>query len=73
MFFLSLRNPFWKDLSCRGAFSLLDEVLRQPEAWIPAVCAAPAVQLATETARELIAEVHARRAADPRRFQQASS
>jgi len=68
------------------AFSLLDEVLRNPDAWIPAVCAAmPEVKshlaevdevdvpsdAATSTARELIAEVHARRARDPRRFQEA--
>ncbi|CAK9064779.1 unnamed protein product [Durusdinium trenchii] len=65
------------------AFSLLDEVLRNPDAWIPATCAAmPEVKsdlvdvnedssLATDTARELLAEVHARRAKDPRKFQQA--
>lgn len=67
------------------AFSLLDEVLRNPDAWIPAVGAAmpevksdwadvpdgPLSEAATTTARDLIAEVHARRARDPRKFQEA--
>ncbi|CAE7507058.1 ylbC [Symbiodinium natans] len=68
------------------AFSLIDEVLRAPETWVPAVCAAmpevksrvgeaidaldtPESEIAT--ARELLAEVHARRARDPRGFQEA--
>eukprot|EP00439_Symbiodinium_sp_Y106_P073313 s472_g13.t2 len=70
------------------AFSLIDEVLRAPDSWIPSVCAAmpevkssfgEAVDVPTSptsseiasTARELLAEVHARRARDPRGFQEA--
>ncbi|CAE7535525.1 ylbC [Symbiodinium pilosum] len=71
------------------AFSLIDEVLRAPESWIPSVCSAmPEVksslgevvgevsewqpsEMAASTARELLAEVHARRARDPRGFQEA--
>ncbi|CAJ1353524.1 unnamed protein product [Effrenium voratum] len=63
------------------AFSLLDEVLRSPDSWIPAMSAMPEVKSElqeaietkefTSTARELLAEVHARRAQNPRAFQEA--
>ncbi|CAE7634752.1 ylbC [Symbiodinium sp. CCMP2456] len=70
------------------AFSLIDEVLRAPDSWIPSVCAAmpevkssfgeavdaPTSPMSSEiasTARDLLAEVHARRARDPRGFQEA--